>query len=132
MARKYPGLYLYFDWLKGLVKLPPEVAMKIIENLYHYAEDGLEPEPMEEMCYNIIQDMYMDQLKRSKEMEALGRKGGLTTSGKDLPSFGSRFGMFDFDEAELSDEVIDREIAEARRRKRALEEQAKNAARIRS
>ncbi len=132
MARKYPGLYLYFDWLKGLVKLPPEVAMKIIENLYHYAEDGREPEPLEEMCYNIIQDMYMDQLKRSKGMESLGRRGGLTTASKGHPSHGSSFGMFDFDESELSDEVIDREIAEAFRMKRAMEEKAKNTARIHS
>ncbi len=77
MARKYPGLYLYFDWLKGLVKLPPDVAMKIIENLYHYAEDGVEPPPLEEVHFNILQDMYMDQLKRSMINAENGRNGGL-------------------------------------------------------
>ena len=82
MARKYPGLYLYFDWLKGLVKLPPEVAMKIIENLYHYAEDGVEPTPLEEMHYNIIQDMYVDQFKRGLENEQRARKGGLAKAAK--------------------------------------------------
>ncbi len=76
MAKRYPGLYLYFDWLKGLSKLPPEIAMKIIVNLYHYAEDGTEPEPLEDLHYSILQDMYFDQLKRSKAQEERARLGG--------------------------------------------------------
>ena len=77
MAKKYPGLYLYFDWLKALVKLPPEVAMRIIENLYHYAEESIEPRPLEELCYNIIQDMFLEQLRRSKTNGENGRIGGM-------------------------------------------------------
>ena len=46
MSKKYPGLYLYFDWLRGLEKLPPAVAMKIIHNLWHYAEERREPVPL--------------------------------------------------------------------------------------
>lgn len=77
MAKKYPGLYLYFDWLRALVKLPPEVAMRIIENLYHYAEDSIEPRPMEELSYNIIQDMFLEQLRRSKANSQNGHMGGM-------------------------------------------------------
>ena len=76
MAKKYPGLYLYFDWLKGLVKLPPEIAMRIIENLYHFAEEGKEPEPLEDLSYSILQDMYVEQLRRSKNQAENGRLGG--------------------------------------------------------
>ena len=43
MSKKYPGLYLYFDWLKGLEKMPPKTAMQIICNLYHFAEDARAP-----------------------------------------------------------------------------------------
>ncbi|MBQ9150739.1 MAG: hypothetical protein IJX72_00705 [Clostridia bacterium] len=77
MAKKYPGLYLYFDWMKGLEQLPCDVAMKIICNLYHYAEEEREPEPLDNMLYNILQDMYLDQIKRSKMQEEKGRKGGI-------------------------------------------------------
>ncbi len=78
MAKKYPGLYLYFDWMKGLEQLPCDVAMKIICNLYHYAEEAIEPEPLEELHYNILQNVYLDQIKRSKANQELGRKGGVT------------------------------------------------------
>ena len=65
MAKKYPGLYLYFDWLRSLEKLPPAVAMEIVCNLYHYAEERREPIPLTEPLYAIIQDFLLDQLKRS-------------------------------------------------------------------
>lgn len=70
MAPKYPGLYLYFDWLKGLERMPPEIAMKIICNLYHFAQEGREPEPMEEIQFHIVQDVYLDQLKRNLKRSA--------------------------------------------------------------
>lgn len=39
MSKKYPGLYLYFDWLRGLENVPSETAMEFINNLWHYAEE---------------------------------------------------------------------------------------------
>lgn len=65
MSKKYPGLYLYFDWLRGLEKLPPAVAMKIIHNLWHYAEERREPVPLLEPQYEVIQVLLIEQLKRS-------------------------------------------------------------------
>ena len=122
MTRKYPGLYLYFDWLKGLVKLPPEVAMKIIENLYHYAKDGVEPPPLEEMHYSIIQDMYVDQMKRMKRLEMQGRVGGLVrvANAKERAQTNSDCGAYFADTSE-DDEAIDREIAELFRQRRMQE-----------
>lgn len=74
MAKKYPGLYLYSDWMRGLEKLPVETAWQIIRNLYHYAEEDLEPQPLEEPQYTIIQDIYLDQLRRSKHRSAINRE----------------------------------------------------------
>jgi hypothetical protein len=73
MAQKYPGLYLYFDWLRGLEKIPPKIAMQIICNLFHYAEEGREPEPLPEKHYEIVQDLYMEQVKRSKQVSEIRR-----------------------------------------------------------
>ena len=118
MAKKYPGLYLYFDWLKGLVKLPPEVAMQIIENLYHYAEEGREPTSLDEACYNIIQDMYLDQIKRAKHAEACGRRGGLARSANAVHV---PIDPYYSDYIPEDDEIIDREITEVICRNRAKE-----------
>ena len=65
MSRKYPGLYLYYDWLKNLERLPRGVAMEIVLNLYHYAKDRRAPEPLSDPGYEIVLDMLMDQVKRS-------------------------------------------------------------------
>ena len=65
MSKKYPGLYLYFDWLKNLERLPREVGMEIVLNLYHFAQDRREPQPLSEPQFEIVQDMLMDQVKRS-------------------------------------------------------------------
>ena len=73
MSKKYPGLYLYFDWLKGLEKMPPKTAMQIICNLYHFAEDGRAPEPLTDRHFDIIQDMYLEQIKRSKRLSEVRR-----------------------------------------------------------
>ena len=66
MSQKYPGLYLYFDWVDALEKLSPETAMKIIVNLRRFAESSIEPEeiPGPEV---LIQNMMLAQLKRSKQ-----------------------------------------------------------------
>lgn len=84
MAKKYPGLYLYFDWLKGLVQLPPEAGMKIIENLYHYAEEGIEPEPLENGAYNIIQEWILESLRRSQKRSDLAKRGGYARAATSL------------------------------------------------
>ena len=73
MSQKYPGLYLYFDWVDALEKLSPETAMKIIVNLRRFAESSIEPEeiPGPEV---LIQNMMLAQLKRSKQTaESLGK-----------------------------------------------------------
>ena len=73
MSQKYPGLYLYFDWVDALEKLSPEIAMKIIVNLRRFAESSIEPEeiPGPEV---LIQNMMLAQLKRSKQTaESLGK-----------------------------------------------------------
>ena len=66
MQPKYPGLYLYFDWLNALEKLPPETAMKIIGNLHRFAEFDQEPEPLEGM-ESLIQSFMLSQLRRAKK-----------------------------------------------------------------
>jgi hypothetical protein len=71
---KYPGLYLYFDWLKGLDRIPPTVAMEIIRNLWHYAEERIEPVPVSEPLYDVIQIFLMEQLKRSLQKSETNKK----------------------------------------------------------
>ena len=73
MSQKYPGLYLYFDWVDALERLSPETAMTIIVNLRRFAESSIEPEeiPGPEV---LIQNMMLAQLKRSKQTaESLGK-----------------------------------------------------------
>ena len=82
MAQKYPGLYLYYDWLDGLLQLPPEVVVQIIGNLYNYSKLGADPEPLSNPTYNIIQNMYIAGLKRSKQSSEIGRLGGQTRAAK--------------------------------------------------
>lgn len=73
MSKKYPGLYLYFDWLRGLEKMPPVTAMQIICNLYHYAEEERPPKPLEDLNFEILQDMYIEQIKRAKRQSDTNR-----------------------------------------------------------
>ncbi len=95
MAKKYPGLYLYFDWLKNLERLPKEVAMEIILNLYHYTEERREPKPLCEPPYEIVQEMLLDQVKRS--LRASDHiKRGISRAGKEPePPLVSIAGMSD-------------------------------------
>ena len=73
MSQKYPGLYLYFDWVDALEKLSPETAMKIIVNLRRFAESSIEPEEIQGPEV-LIQNMMLAQLKRSKQTaESLGK-----------------------------------------------------------
>ena len=76
MAPKYPGLYLYHDHLDCLLQLPDSVAMAIIRNLYHYAKDNVEPLPLENQAYTLLQSMIVNQMRRSKKQAELGHLGG--------------------------------------------------------
>ena len=64
-VKKYPGLYLYFDWLRGLENVPSETAMEIINNLWHYAEERRPSIPLSDPRYEIVQFLFMEQMKRS-------------------------------------------------------------------
>ena len=66
MSKKYPGLYLYYDWVDALEMLSPEIAMKIIINLRRFAESNIEPEEIRGPEV-LIQNMMLAQLKRSKQ-----------------------------------------------------------------
>lgn len=81
MAQKYPGFYLYFDWIDVLSTLPSAKAMEIICNMRAYLEDGIEPPPMKGNAGS-IQLLILAQLKRSRINSANGRHGG-TPSHKD-------------------------------------------------
>jgi hypothetical protein len=77
MPKKYPGLYLYFDWLRGLDQVPPAVAMEIIRNLWHYAEERREPVPLSKPQYEVIQIFLLEQLKRSVHKSEVNKQNAL-------------------------------------------------------
>ena len=77
MPKKYPGLYLYFDWLRGLDQVPPAVAMEIIRNLWHYAEERREPVPLSKSQYEVIQIFLLEQLKRSIHKSEVNKQNAL-------------------------------------------------------
>ena len=75
MAQKYPGFYLYFDWIDALSTIPPTKAMRIIHNMREYLEDGTPP-PQLTGAANSIQLMMLAQLTRAKINAENGRLGG--------------------------------------------------------
>lgn len=81
MAKKYPGLYLYYDWIAALEKIPAKKAMNIIKNLRDYARDGIEP-PSLDGHEGSLQDLFMAQIKRSAANAEHGRQGGLISRKK--------------------------------------------------
>ena len=81
MAKRYPGFYLYFDWIDVLSTLPSAKAMEIICNMKAYLAEGIEPPPMKGNAGS-IQHLILAQLKRSRINSANGRHGG-TPSHKD-------------------------------------------------
>lgn len=78
MAKKYPGLYLYYDWIDVLAGLPAGKAMAIIKNLRHYAQYGTEPEPLEGTAGS-LQSLFLAQLKRARTNAENGKRGGALT-----------------------------------------------------
>ena len=101
MAKKYPGLYLYFDWLKNLERLPREVAMEMVLNLYHYSEEQREPTPLSEPQYEIVQDMLLDQMKRSMRKSESNRRAALRKTEREANPFASPFELTDEELLEL-------------------------------
>ena len=83
MAKKYPGLYLYFDWIEALEALPAKKSMTIIKHLRDYARDGIEPPPMDGYA-GTLQSLLAAQMKRSIANAQNGRLGGLSAQKKSL------------------------------------------------
>lgn len=75
MSKKFPGFYLYYDWVEALEELPPKKAMTIIKNMKDYLRDGVEPMPLDGRA-GTLQFMIMSQLRRSKTNSENGRLGG--------------------------------------------------------
>jgi hypothetical protein len=75
MAQKFPGFYLYFDWIDALSTIPATKAMEIIRNMRYFLEDGESPDAMKGSA-NSIQLMMLAQLTRAKMNAENGRLGG--------------------------------------------------------
>ena len=108
MAKRYPGLYLYFDWLEGIEAMGRDEGYRMVLNLYHYVKDGKMPEPLKG-SNNIVQNMCIAQLKRS-ELQSIGGKMGaeqqkmlaMTAAFRDMPLNGGRSVDPDDDPEELA------------------------------
>jgi hypothetical protein len=74
MAKKYPGLYLYYDWLEGIEQMGQEEGYRMVLNLYHYAKEGTAPTPLSG-ANNIVQNMCIAQIERAKKQGEGGRLG---------------------------------------------------------
>ena len=89
MAKKYPGLYLYFDWLECIESMGAKEGYRMVMNLYHYVKDGVRPDPLRG-TNNLVQNICLAQIDRSKERGEIGRLGaearyGTTGQGKRKP-----------------------------------------------
>ena len=89
MAKKYPGLYLYFDWLECIESMGAKDGYRMILNLYHYVKDGAPPIPLQGPN-NLVQKICIAQIDRSKERGEIGRMGaearyGMAKQGKSQP-----------------------------------------------
>ncbi len=67
MSQKYPGLYVYYDWMDALEGMEPEKAMTILKNLRYFSENDTEP-PALSGWEGSIQNFMLTQLKRSKSI----------------------------------------------------------------
>lgn len=81
MAKKFPGFYLYYDWLDALETLPAKKAMTIIKNLRDYARDGIEPPHLDGHAGS-LQTVFAAQIKRSRTNSENGKLGGAPTHKK--------------------------------------------------
>jgi hypothetical protein len=78
MAKKYAGLYLYYDWIDALSGIPAAKAMRIIKNLRGYAQFGVEPAPLDGTAGH-LQNLFISQLQRAKVNAENGKMGGAPT-----------------------------------------------------
>ena len=78
MAKKFPGFYLYYDWVDTLSVLPASKAMAVIKNLSDYMRHGIEPPPLTGTAGS-LQAVFLAQLIRSKINAENGKKGGAPT-----------------------------------------------------
>lgn len=90
MPKKYPGLYLYYDWMEAIESLGPEQGFQLILNLYHYSKDNVPPKPLEG-AGNLVQLLCVAQLNRSKAQSECARRSSpkgfeKTEPKKELPA----------------------------------------------
>lgn len=84
MAKKYPGLYLYYDWIDALAGIPAAKAMTVIKNLRNFAQYGTEPPPIEGPA-GCLQTLFAAQITRAKVNAENGKLGGAPTHKKPSP-----------------------------------------------
>lgn len=81
MAKKYPGLYLYYDWMEAIEALGPKQGFQLILNLYHFSKDNAKPKPLDGTA-NIIQNLCIAQMERSKLLSEAGKAGNIIKAQK--------------------------------------------------
>ena len=84
MAKRYPGLYMYYDWMEAVESLGPEPGFQLMINLYHYSKEGRKPMPLEGSA-NLIQNLCLAQLERSIKQSEAGTRGNQIKYGKTHP-----------------------------------------------
>ncbi len=114
MKKQYEGIFLFAEWLDALNGLPAKTAMEVINNLYRFETEDIEPPPMRGSAA-IIQNIMLAYARRSKVSAEYGRKGaenrwkrpttavpaGRASAGTTAgASFGARPLDLDFDERE--------------------------------
>ena len=81
MAKKYPGLYLYYDWMEAIEALGQKQGFQLILNLYHYSKDNVKPKTLDGTA-NIIQNLCIAQMERSKLLSEAGKAGNIIKAQK--------------------------------------------------
>ncbi len=74
MNPKTQGIFLFYEWIDHLGKLPPKTAMTIIGNLLVYHRDDILPPPLRGSA-GIVQDILIEHMKRQKQAAFYGRMG---------------------------------------------------------
>ncbi len=74
MSKKYQGIFLFEEWLDGLNRLPGDDAMAVINNIYHFIADDVEPSPLTGNA-DFIQSVMLAHERRSKQASMYGYMG---------------------------------------------------------
>lgn len=80
MAKKYRGLYLYFDQRPLLENIPAGEFKTFALGLLEFAETGTRPPPLKSAKANNIQESFLLDLERSRINSANGKKGAEATN----------------------------------------------------